>query len=115
MGYIYVNSPHDNNPVKVLEKDIGRAVKDNEGRTFYVLPKSDGSGYFGAFSRADAAKEEADALHRESQEQRAAEAAAAPVHVVGHSQRSGGKMLILLILLALIAGGIYLWYSGVFS
>ena len=38
---ITIFSPHSGNQVKVRDQDAGRAVKDEEGRIFYVLPKSD--------------------------------------------------------------------------
>jgi len=117
MGYIQVNSPYDNNPVKVLEKDIGRAVKDGEGRTFYVLPKSDGSGYFGAISRADPGKEEADAVHRETKQARADASAATTGHLIDHGPRGGGlgKVVKWVLLIGLVGMACYLWYTGKFS
>ena len=48
---IVVPSPHSGQPVKVRDEDVGRAVRDETGRIFYVLPKSDGDGYYGAVTR----------------------------------------------------------------
>ena len=56
---IEVRSPHNGEMVKVMPKDVGKAVKDSDGRVFYVMPKSDGSGYFAAITRAGAEKDEA--------------------------------------------------------
>jgi hypothetical protein len=58
MGITVIN-PHNGEEMKVRDNDAGRAVKDKEGRIFYVLPKSDGSGHYGALTRAGSAKEEA--------------------------------------------------------
>lgn len=116
MGYIHVNSPYDNNPVKVLEKDIGKAVKDGEGRMFYVLPRSDGSGYFGAISRKDAGKEEQEAAHRDAKQSRADAASRRIEPAAGGTSRTGSVRMILgLVILAAIAAGGYLWWSGIFS
>lgn len=56
---IVVHSPFSGAPVKVREADIGRAVRDADGRFFYVLQTSDGSGYYGSPTRiANAADEQ---------------------------------------------------------
>ena len=44
---IVVNSPYSGESVKIRDQDVGRAVKDRDGKVFYVLPRSDGSGYYG--------------------------------------------------------------------
>ena len=41
---IVVNSPYSGESVKIRDQDVGRAVKDRDGKVFYVLPRSDGSG-----------------------------------------------------------------------
>ena len=48
---ITVDSPYSGKPVKVREQDVRRAVRDEEGRIFYVLPRPDGSGFFGSKTR----------------------------------------------------------------
>lgn len=63
---ITVLSPFSGKPVKVRDNDAGRAVRDEENRIFYVIPKSDGTGYYGATTRAGNPKEEARALELES-------------------------------------------------
>ncbi|MCE9590182.1 MAG: hypothetical protein K8S99_06625 [Planctomycetes bacterium] len=65
---ITVRGPYSGNPVKVRDQDAGRAVKDEEGRIFYVLPRSDGLGYYGAMTRAGGTKDEARAMAFESKE-----------------------------------------------
>ena len=49
---VEVLSPFSGRPVKVRPQDVGRAVRDEAGRLFYVLPRPDGSGYYSAPSRA---------------------------------------------------------------
>ena len=63
---VTVLSPFSGRPVKVRDQDVGRAVKDQEGRIFYVIKKSDGSGYYGAPTRAGGPKDEARALELEN-------------------------------------------------
>lgn len=55
---LVVHSPHSGRPVKVREQDVGRAVRDETGRIFYVLTKADGSGYYGSKTRSGAANKE---------------------------------------------------------
>lgn len=42
---ITVLSPHSGNQTQIRDKDIGRAVQDAEGRTFYVLRDENGDLY----------------------------------------------------------------------
>jgi hypothetical protein len=67
MGII-VNGPFSGKPVKVRDQDVGRAVRDEEGRIFYVLPKSGGGGYYGAPTRAGGTKHEQPAIEMENRQ-----------------------------------------------
>ena len=58
MGAITVNSPYSGRPVRVREQDIGRAVRDEENRIFYVVPRADGKGYYSAMTRKGSPREE---------------------------------------------------------
>jgi len=53
-----VHSPHSGHPVKIRDEDIGRAVRDEENRIFYVVPRANGEGYYGAITRKGSAKDE---------------------------------------------------------
>ena len=55
---ITVNSPHSGRPVKVREQDIGRAVRDEAGKIFYVLQRSEAEGYYGSVTRLGGPREE---------------------------------------------------------
>jgi hypothetical protein len=96
---ITIYSPHSGRPVKVRDQDAGRAVKDEEGRIFYVLPKSDGSGYYGALTTSGNPKEEARAKEFESKVGQATEHVHAQVEAMqpADTARSGlrGKVLVL--------------------
>ena len=52
-------SPHSGHPVKVRDVDVGRAIRDEQGRIFYVVERSDGSGYYAALTRHGSEKDEA--------------------------------------------------------
>lgn len=115
MGII-VHSPFSGQPVKVRDQDAGRAVRDEEGRIFYVLPKSDGSGYYGAPTRAGGAKDEARALEYENKLARAQEISRAQVRAVHDAtgrSRSGARGKLVILVLAVAVGALaYLFTLG---
>jgi len=102
---IEVYSPHDGEPVKIRDSDVGKAVKDKQGRLFYVLPKSDGSGHYGAMTRAGGERDEQRAADyhakreqaRQSGHQRSAE------HVSTSAPGSKGRAAVLVVVAAIIA------------
>ena len=101
---ITVNSPFTGRPVKIREKDVGRAVTDEDGGIFYVLPKEDGSGYYGAPTRHGGVKDEQRAGVQESRIGGAAHVAAQREHLQRtHSRRSRGKGKLIFLLLVVIA------------
>lgn len=53
-----IHSPHSGHPVKVRDEDVGRAVRDEMNRIFYVVPRADGSGFYGAVTRKGSPKDE---------------------------------------------------------
>lgn len=55
---ITVYSPHSGHPVKVRDQDLGRAIRDEAGRIFYVVERSDGTGYYGSLTRHGSDKDE---------------------------------------------------------
>jgi len=55
---ITINSPYSGRPVKIRDQDIGRAVRDEEQRVFYVVPRSVGEGYYAAITRQGSPKDE---------------------------------------------------------
>jgi len=115
---IVVRSPYSGQPVKIRDQDVGRAVRDEENRIFYALPRSDGSGYYGAPTRAGGPKDEAKAAELEAkvhhmkanaQEQQAAVKPAQGVHdATGRPRRSAGRLvLVVVLLIAAGLGGAY--------
>ena len=61
-----IHSPYSGQPVKVREQDVGRAVRDEAGRVFYVLPRGGGEGHYASKTRAGGPEAEAayDAMPR---------------------------------------------------
>ena len=64
---IKVLSPHSGRLVMVREQDVGRAVRDEGGRIFYVLVRSDGAGHYGSPTRSGGAAYEKRALELAAQ------------------------------------------------
>lgn len=113
MGAITVNSPYSGRPVRVREQDIGRAVRDEENRIFYVVPRSDGKGYYSAMTRKGSAREE------QAYDEMAAKSVAAKVSgatqsarqihdATGRRRSSLRGKLVILVLLLLVAALAYL-------
>ena len=117
---ITIYSPHSGRPVMVREQDVGRAVRDDSGRVFYVLQKQDGGGHYGSRTRIGGAE----------QEQHAAAMAAAPApapaeaevqdrpSVQVHDARGRGRpgrwrrvVILVLLLVAASAAGYYAWQT----
>jgi hypothetical protein len=113
---ITVLSPFSGRPVKVREQDAGRAVKDEEGRLFYVLPKSDGSGYYGAATRAGNPKEEERALELEAKVAVGAGKAKDQVEIslkpINVKPSNSGAIVKLVIVLIILGGLAWLFFYG---
>ncbi len=77
-----IHSPHSGRPVKIRDEDVGRAVRDQDNRVFYVVPRASGEGYYGAVTRKGSAKDEEryDRLAANPAEVATASPTAAPVH-----------------------------------
>lgn len=112
---ITINSPYSGRPVKIRDQDIGRAVRDEEDRIFYVVSRASGEGYYAAPTRKGSEKDEQryDAMQNKMdtvQEQVAVEHQA--VHdATGRRKRSPiMRRLILLLILTVIAAGGYVAY-----
>lgn len=106
---IIVRSPYSGRPVKVRDQDINRAVRDEQGRVFYVIQRSDGQGYYSAPTRHGSDKDEQHYLELEAQagsleaEQVDQPPEPAPVHdATGRRRRSPVRTVVTLILLLLI-------------
>lgn len=63
---IVVRSPYSGQQIEIRDQDLGRAMRDEQGRFFYVLAKQDGSGHYGSATRAGGPKAEQIALKLEA-------------------------------------------------
>ena len=99
-----VHSPHSGRPVKVREQDAGRAVRDEAGRIFYVLPKADGSGSYGSRTRSGGGAEEQHAATMAAAgPDRESDAPTPPAHDATGRKRSThrGKLVVLMLFIVL--------------
>ena len=55
---IVINSPYSGRPIKVRDQDIGRAIRDENGRIFYVVQRRDAGGFYAAPTRHGSVKDE---------------------------------------------------------
>lgn len=117
---LVVHSPYSGKPVKVRDEDIHRAIRDEEGRIFYVVQRTTAEGYYASPTRQGSEKDEQrylDMLEKSTAvEQHKRAATATPVHdATGQGRaRSVGmivRLVIVLILLLAIAY-IILGYTG---
>jgi hypothetical protein len=113
---ITVKSPYSGRPVKVRDQDIERAVRDEEGRVFYVVPRPDAEGYYAAPTRKGSPKdlERYDKMQlRAAQVQEQVDEQHRAVHDATGKRRARplARLITLLVLLAALAGGGYAAYQ----
>jgi hypothetical protein len=106
---ITVYSPYNSQPVEVREQDVGRAVKDGDGRTFYVLAKSDGTGYYGAMTRMGGQKDEDRALEIEYKVKNLQDVVDEELDSVAAPRRRGSNRgtIVVLVFLGVVGGMIW--------
>lgn len=116
---ITVLSPFSGRPVKVRDQDVGRAVRDEEGRIFYVVARSDGTGYYGSPTRKGSEKDEQRYTDLETKtattaaQVKAEHAAVQPHDATGPGRQARPlRWLILLLVLLLAAAGVYIAVNG---
>lgn len=114
---IVIHSPFSGREVKIRDQDVGRAVRDEENRIFYVLERADGSGHYGAPTRSGNPRDEQryDELVAKMATTKASGQAnsAQQVHDARGKPRANllGRAVLLIIVLLLVAGA-YLYLSG---
>ncbi len=114
---ITVNSPFSGHPVKIRDADINRAVRDEEGRVFYVVQRASGDGYYSAPTRKGSAKDEQrydDLAAKMAVAHQQATAQVAAVHDATGRRRARPwlRVLILLAILAALAIGAWVIFLG---
>ena len=115
-----VYSPYSGKSVKVRDQDVGRAIRDEEGRIFYVVERSDGQGYYASPTRQGSEKDEQRYLDMISKsaaaEQTKRAETSAPAHDATGKGRGSpvgklvGRLVVLLVILFIIYAA--LAYTG---
>ncbi len=117
MSWLEVHSPHDGRPVRVRDKDIGRSVRDGDGRIFFVIERSDGEGYYGSVTRQGGPEHEAKYDEMLAKEEHAKNVAA-DIHAQQVHDATGGKRssargkLVILLLAAIVLFLVWLFTIG---
>ncbi|MEM1212556.1 MAG: FKBP-type peptidyl-prolyl cis-trans isomerase [Planctomycetota bacterium] len=114
-----IHSPYSGKPVKVRDQDVGRAIRDEEGRIFYVVQRTSGQGVYAAVTRKGSEKDEQryDALLTKSATARAVGQERSRQQVLDATGKQRGRqrrrlVLVVLVLLGAIAGGAWAVWSG---
>lgn len=114
-----VYGPFSGKPVKVRDEDVGRAIRDEENRIFYVITRSNGDGYYTSPTRQGGAKDEQryDAMMQKMMKsQNQAREEVAVVRDATGKRRSGisGK-LVILVLFLIVAAIAYWTYKNLWG
>lgn len=110
---ITILSPYSGKPVKVRDQDVGRAIRDEEGRIFYIV-EDEAGGPYAAMTRKGSEKDLA--RYRKLTaggavaDQRAKENVLAIHDATGTKRRNPIGILILLILVAAVIAGAYVYF-----
>lgn len=112
---ITINSPYSGRPVKIRDQDIGRAVRDEEDRIFYVVARASGEGYYAAPTRKGSDKDEQryDSMQQkmDSTQEQVTQQHQAVHDATGRRRRSPLlRRLVLLLILAVLAVAGYAAY-----
>ncbi len=113
---ITILSPYSGKPVKVRDQDVGRAIRDEERRIFYIVEGADGKGPYASMTRNGSDRDLERYRKLEAGTAQVAEHARAtaqqPVHdATGRKRRNPvGLLLVVLVLLAL-AGAAYVYFA----
>ena len=114
---ITIHSPFSGREVKIRDQDVGRAVRDEENRIFYVLERADGSGHYGAPTRSGNPRDEVryDELVAKMATTKASGQAnsTAQIHDARGKPRANllVRAIVLILVLAVVVGA-YLYLSG---
>ncbi|MFI4860086.1 MAG: FKBP-type peptidyl-prolyl cis-trans isomerase [Phycisphaerales bacterium JB063] len=112
---ITILSPYSGKPVKVRDQDVGRAIRDEEGRIFYIVDTADGQGQYASMTRKGSDKDEEryrKIVDGSAKLEQTANANVSQVHDATGKKRSNpvGILLLIVVLLALAAAG-YLYFA----
>ncbi|MEX2212905.1 MAG: hypothetical protein WD768_02180 [Phycisphaeraceae bacterium] len=115
--WLDIHSPHSGRIVRVRDKDVGRSVRDEDGRIFFVLARPTGEGHYASLTRTGGPREEQNydtmlakqATAKASGEERST----AQIHDATGRARSTlkGRLILLVIIVAVLAVA-YLFTKG---
>ena len=111
---ITVFSPYSGRPVKVRDQDVSRAIRDEEGRIFYVVPKSDGNGHYTSPTRKGSEKDEQRYAELQAKQSASAERVKEQHKVAFDATGPGRKRpwtYYVLVLLFLLGGAVGGWFA----
>ena len=112
---ITILSPYSGRPVKVRDQDLERAIRDEEGRIFYVVQGTDGKGYYASMTRKGSEKDQD--RYRKLDERGAVVDSQARQHVLevhdatGKKRRNPVGMLLLVVIVAALAAAGYIYVA----
>ncbi|MEM9416555.1 MAG: FKBP-type peptidyl-prolyl cis-trans isomerase [Planctomycetota bacterium] len=112
---ITILSPYSGKPVKVRDQDVGRAIRDEEGRIFYIVDSDDGGEPYASMTRKGSEKDEQ--RYRKLAEGSATLEQTARTQVTQAHDATGKKrsnpvgILALLIVLLALAGAAYVYFA----
>lgn len=112
---ITILSPYSGRPVKVRDQDLERALRDEEGRIFYVVEGTDGKGYYASMTRKGSEKDQQ--RYRKLDERGAVVDQKAKQNVLeahdatGRKRRNPVGTLVLLLIIAALAGAGYVYVA----
>ncbi len=110
---LIIHSPHSGEPVKVRDQDLGRAIRDKDGKIFYVVERSDGSGHYAALTRKGSPKDEErydKLLKKDAQASEHRQQVAQDFHDATGKRRKNPARLVLAVLVAAGLGYGAYWY-----
>lgn len=111
---ITILSPYSGKPVKVRDQDVGRAIRDEEGRIFYIVDATDGGTPYSSMTRKGSEKDEQRYRKLESGSAQLSQTAREHVHQVhdatGKKRRNPVGVLLLVLILALAGGAAYVYF-----
>lgn len=111
---ITILSPYSGKPVKVRDQDVGRAIRDEEGRIFYIVDGTDGGGHYSSMTRKGSEKDEQ--RYRKLVDGSAKVDRVAREHVLQAHDATGKKrsnplgMVILLLIVLAVAAAAYVYF-----
>ena len=116
MPPVTILSPYSGRPVKVREQDLGRAIRDEEGRVFYIVEHPE-FGRYAARTRKGSDKDlerykQIESGNAKLDADPAVQASrSATVHdATGAKRRNPVGLLLLILILLLAAGGAYVYF-----